>query len=222
MKKMSYLITLTFTFFAFFTSYEAKKETVTLSKCVDGDTARFIYNGEEIKARFLAIDTPETVHPTKEVEAYGKDASEYTCYMLTNATTIEIEYDSGSDKLDKYNRHLVWVFVDGELLQDKLVSIGYADVKYIYGDYTYTDILYASLEKAKNEKVGLWSDENATEEVDDEKSTSNNNGTSKTTFDINGIEININDDKEIIIIGLVILGAALTAMGSKIKIKKKK
>lgn len=42
------------------------KKEVKLSKCVDGDTARFILNKEEIKARFLAIDTPESVHPTKE------------------------------------------------------------------------------------------------------------------------------------------------------------
>ena len=34
---------------------------VTLSKCVDGDTAHFYINGKNVKVRFLAIDTPETV-----------------------------------------------------------------------------------------------------------------------------------------------------------------
>lgn len=220
MKFLKYTLITTITIFSFLTSYEAKKETVSLAKCVDGDTARLIYKGEEIRARFLAVDTPESVHPTKEVEAYGKNASEYTCHLLTNAEKIQIEYDPDSDETDKYNRHLVWIFVDGELLQDKLVSVGYASVKYIYGDYKYTDILYASEEEAKNNKLGIWNEEQPVEEEkEDEK---NNSKPEVTTFDINGIEVNISNDKKYIIIALTILGAILAAAGSKIKIKRKK
>ena len=65
---------------------DLKIEVVTLEECVDGDTARFRTSSNEvIKARFLAVDTPETVHPTKGVEPFGKDASNYTCTTLTNA-----------------------------------------------------------------------------------------------------------------------------------------
>ena len=53
----------------------AEEIEVKLSKCVDGDTAKFIYNDEVITARFLAIDTPESVHPTIGEEPYGKEAS---------------------------------------------------------------------------------------------------------------------------------------------------
>ena len=75
----------------FITNAEAsEKIEVTLSKCVDGDTAWFILDGEEIKTRFLAIDTPES---TNEIEPFGKEASNYTCDLLTNANKIEIEYD---------------------------------------------------------------------------------------------------------------------------------
>lgn len=132
------------------------KETVTLSKCVDGDTAWFFLNEEKIKTRFLAIDTPES---TTKVEAYGKEASEYTCNLLSKAKTIEIEYDENSDKLDKYNRHLVWVFVDGKLLQDLLIEKGLAEVKYLYGDYSYTSLLQDHEKIAKENKVGIWSEE---------------------------------------------------------------
>lgn len=129
----------------------AKRE-VKLSKCVDGDTARFILNKEEIKARFLAIDTPESVHPTKGVEPYGKEASEYTCNALKNAKKITIEYDSDSDKTDKYKRHLVWVYVDDVLLQKTLIEKGYAKVAYLYGKYQYTDELKETEEKVKPQK----------------------------------------------------------------------
>ena len=133
------------------------KETVKFSKCVDGDTAVFLIGSEKVRIRFLAIDTPETVHPTKSVEAYGKNASEYTCTKITNAKKIELEYDDGSTKLDKYGRTLAWVWVDNSLLQKELIDVGYAKVKYIYGTYAYTNELYQEQEKAKKEKIGLWS-----------------------------------------------------------------
>lgn len=139
--------------------YSSEKETIFLKKCVDGDTAVFLINNEEKKVRFLAIDTPETVHPTKEVEAYGKNASEYTCNRLTTAKTIEIECDEGSTKLDKYGRTLGWIYVDNSLIQEELIKIGYARVKYIYGKYKYTDKLYELEEEAKNKKLGIWAEE---------------------------------------------------------------
>ena len=140
----------------FITNAEAsEKIEVTLSKCVDGDTAWFILDGEEIKTRFLAIDTPES---TNEIEPFGKEASNYTCDLLTNANKIEIEYDENSDKLDKYDRHLVWVFVDDKLLQDLIIQQGLGQVDYIYGDYKYLTTLEASELIAKNNQVGMWQD----------------------------------------------------------------
>jgi len=133
-----------------------EKIEVTFNECVDGDTASVILNDEKIKLRFLAIDTPESVHPTIGEEEYGKEASNYTCESLKNATKIEIEYDSDSDKLDKYDRHLVWVFVDGELLQEKLVEKGLAEVAYLYGDYKYTSNLEAKQLVAQAKQVGIW------------------------------------------------------------------
>ena len=61
-------------------------------------------------------------------------------------------------KKDKYDRLLAWVFADNELVQEKLVSIGYAEVKYIYANYTYLDKLYKVQEAAKNKKIGIWYD----------------------------------------------------------------
>lgn len=151
MKKLIFIICL---FLLPFSIYA--KEEVTLNKCVDGDTAWFNLNEEKIKVRFLAIDTPES---TNKKDKYGKEASEFTCNLLKNATKIEIEYDEKADKTDKYNRDLAWVFVDDKLLQDLIVREGYAEIKYIYGDYKYLNTLNDSLKLAKKEKLNLWSDE---------------------------------------------------------------
>lgn len=170
------LIMILILFFSNVTLVSAKKKStrsnekiqVALEKCVDGDTARFMYKKSNIKARFLAIDTPESVHPTKKVEPFGKEASKYTCDMLSNAKKIVLEYDINSDKTDKYDRHLVWVFVDDVLLQEELVSNGYAKIKYVYGDYKYLDELKKEEQIAKGNRIGVWS-------LDDESSSSNTN-----------------------------------------------
>ena len=155
---MKFLIIIIISLFSLNVNAKTTSEEVKFKRCVDGDTAVFIIKNEEVKIRFLAVDTPETVHPTKDVQKYGKDASEYTCNKLTNAQSIIVEYESGN-KTDKYGRTLAWIWADGVLLQSELIKIGYAEVAYIYGKYTYTESLCIDENEAKKEKIGLWQDE---------------------------------------------------------------
>lgn len=182
------------------------KETVTFDSCVDGDTIKVNISGKKYTVRLLAIDTPESVHPTKEVEYYGKEASEYTCQKVTNAKKITLEYDNNSDKQDKYDRLLAWVFVDDILLQEELVELGYAKVAYLYGDYKYTDILYQKQEIASINKIGIW-DTTAEEEYKKTNTTTKNE------------QENIDYTQEDIII-IVILLMIIVFVGNK-SIKKK-
>lgn len=175
--------------FLFFKSSVYAKEKVTFSSCVDGDTFNVIINGKENKVRLLAVDTPESVSPKVKVEYYGKEASEYTCKMISNAKKIELEYDEKSDKFDKYNRLLSWVFIDGKLLQELLVEKGYAEVAYLYGDYKYTNTLKEKQEKASSKSLGIWNEE---EKNKYEESQTKDKETKYETY-------------EIIIIGILLL-----------------
>lgn len=130
-------------------------DSVQLVRCVDGDTAKLSVDGKEETVRFLAVDTPETKHPTKGKQPFGEEASNMTCDLLTNAKEIKLEYES-SNKTDKYERILAWVWLDGTLLQQELIENGLAEVKYIYGDYKYTSKLQALQEEAKRGQVGIW------------------------------------------------------------------
>ena len=140
------------------------KIEVKYSKSVDGDTAKFELDGKEITVRFLGIDTPETVHPTKGEEPYGKEASNYTKGKLENAHKIEIEYDENASETDKYERPLVWVWVDDTLLQEELISNGLARTYMLQDNYKYAWMLQENEEKAQEEKVGIWSEEAKTQE----------------------------------------------------------
>ena len=48
-------------------------EKVHVQKVIDGDTIK-IDSGENV--RFIGVDTPETVHPKKSVQCFGKEASD--------------------------------------------------------------------------------------------------------------------------------------------------
>lgn len=148
----------------------AERKKIIFDSCVDGDTIKAKIDGEISTIRLLAIDTPETVHPKKKAEPYGKEASEYTCSKVKSAKKLEIEYDPGSDKLDKYKRTLGWIYVDDSLLQKELIEHGYAKVAYIYGDYLYTNELKHIEENVKEKKIGLWGKTNTTVDTDDDKS----------------------------------------------------
>lgn len=94
------------------TSNTAKQE-VTIKQLVDGDTTHF-YMSKDIdgtgvlKARYLAINTPES---TGKIEEYGKAASNFTKSRLSEAVSIYIESDDANWNLDSTgSRYLVWVW----------------------------------------------------------------------------------------------------------------
>ena len=105
---------------------------VTLDRCVDGDTAWFNVDGESTKVRFLYIDTPES---TKEIEPYGKEASDYTKTQLTNAAKIELELNVDGDR---------------EGLVEKFYDYGY--------DYTYKNEIIEAANSAKSMRKGIYSE----------------------------------------------------------------
>ncbi len=201
MKKILLLISI----FFIFISNPSAKEKITFSRCVDGDTFKIKVNNEEKFVRMLAIDTPESVKDKEKIEYYGKESSEYTCKKLTNAKTIELEYDSNSNKEDKYGRLLAWVFVDNKLLQDILVSNGYAKVAYLYDDYKYTNTLIKSQELAQSKDLGIW-DDNAKAEYEKNDHKEDNNQVENTEI--------------VIVVVIFLIITFITNLLSKLKKKK--
>lgn len=64
-----------------------------VTRVVDGDTF-WIDDGSPKgrKVRLIGADTPETVHPRKEVQTYGREASDYTKKLLTGQI-VGLEFD---------------------------------------------------------------------------------------------------------------------------------
>ena len=97
--------------------------------------------------------------PKRGEETYGKEASNFTKEKLEKATKIELEFDSNADEKDKYDRYLAWIWIDDVLLQDLLVESGLAETYMLQNNYKYAGMLQKSEEIAKNNKLGIWSNE---------------------------------------------------------------
>lgn len=92
---------------------ETAKQQVTVKTFIDGDTVHFfvpetVIPGGVLKARFLAINTPET---TGKIEEYGKKAAVFTRSKLENAHSIILESETSAWQKDSTgDRYLAWVW----------------------------------------------------------------------------------------------------------------
>lgn len=136
---------------------ELAKEQVEIVRVVDGDTVVVKFNdGTTEKVRMLLVDTPESVHPTKGSQPFGKEASDYTKKMLAEGKKVTLEI--GNPERDKYNRLLGYIWVDGMNFNKKLIEEGYARVAYVEPPNTkYSDEFHEAQEQAKKQKLRIWS-----------------------------------------------------------------
>ena len=126
-------------------------EKVHVERVIDGDTFETT-GGEDI--RFIGVDTPETKHPEKGVEYYGKEASKYTTNQL-EGKTVYLEYDT--EKRDKYQRILAYVFLpDGTFFNAKLLHDGYANLLTIPPNVKYVNLFKELVKEAREIERGLW------------------------------------------------------------------
>lgn len=133
-----------------------EKKLAKLDSCIDGDTVKLIIEKEVVSVRLLAVDTPELTSADQEIKDIAIKAKNFVCEVLSNSKNIYYEYDLKSSKLDKYGRHLVWLFTDQGLLQEALINNGYAKVAYIYARYKYIPLLQIKEEIAATNKFGIW------------------------------------------------------------------
>ena len=94
---------------------------------VDGDTVKINYQGKSTSVRLIGVDTPETVHPSKPVEAYGKEASNFTRNLLLGES-VYLRFDV--EQTDRYGRLLAYLYraPDGLFVNLEIVRQGYGPV----------------------------------------------------------------------------------------------
>lgn len=146
-------------------SSDTAKLPVTVHAFIDGDTVHFdvpadVMPDGVLKARFLAVNTPES---TGKIEEYGKTAAEFTKARLSSATDILIESETdGWDPDSTGGRYLVWVWyrtedgADYRNLNAELLQNGLAAPNSAAGN-RYGSTCVAALEQARVQKLNLYS-----------------------------------------------------------------
>ena len=131
-------------------------QRATVVRVIDGDTVSVEIDGQEETVRFIGIDTPETRHPSKGVECYGREASARTAELL-DSQTVYLEEDQSQDSRDRYGRILRYVWLqDGTNVNYQLVAEGYA-FEYTYETpYNYQADFKTAQDEARIGQVGLW------------------------------------------------------------------
>lgn len=146
-------------------SNTAKVKVSGIHAFIDGDTTHFdvptsVAENGILKARYLAINTPES---TGKIEEYGKTAAAFTKEKLSGASSIYIESDDANWNLDSTGgRHLVWVWyrnsedeeyrnLNIEILQNGL-AIASNSAQNRYGEKA-----TAAIAQAKAQKLNVYS-----------------------------------------------------------------
>lgn len=137
-------------------------EEATVTEVVDGDTLWVTIDGKEEKVRLIGIDCPEY---TKEIEPYGKEATEFTTNELLGKTVYLQKDHSDTDSYDRLLRY-VWIEDISDNLDDNnifdylfnniLVKEGLAESNYYKPDTKYQIVFENSEKDAKESKKGMW------------------------------------------------------------------
>lgn len=171
------------------TSTSQKGEYVKVTRVIDGDTFE-IETGKTV--RMIGIDTPETVHPTKPVECFGKEASIKTKELISGQT-VRLEKDVS--ETDKYNRLLRYVFIDNTFINEVLVRDGYAHASSYPPDVKYQEKFTQAQRLARNERKGLWGDmcANYTETTQQTTSSTNTIPNNSSGYSCSGVDYDCSD-----------------------------
>ena len=126
------------------------KYKVKVIHVTDGDTIKV--EGEKV-IRYIGIDTPETVHPSKPVQCYGREASAKNKGLVEGK---EVMLEKDVSELDKYGRQLRYVWIGNILVNEYLVREGYAQSSSYPPDVKYQDRFVEAQRLARQEAKGLW------------------------------------------------------------------
>lgn len=121
-------------------------------RVIDGDTIKI--EGEKV-VRYIGIDTPETVHPSKPIQCYGKEASNKNRELVEGE---EVMLEKDVSEVDKYNRLLRYVWLRETLINEYLVREGYAQSSSYPPDVKYQERFVEAQRLARQEAKGLWGD----------------------------------------------------------------
>jgi micrococcal nuclease len=121
-------------------------------RVIDGDT---IIVAPHVTIRLIGVNSPETVKPDWPVEPFGPEASRFTHEFLAGGT-VRLSFDR--ERVDRFGRHLAYVWVGDQMLNEELLRAGLAryEPQYHYSEAVKRRFREAQKE-ARRDGLGIWS-----------------------------------------------------------------
>ena len=141
-------------FMGLITSAQLDPIMAQVERVIDGDTIRVRFEDKSYTVRLMGEDTPETKHPTKAVQYFGREASAFTKAALEGQTVL-LAKDRTGDTVDRYGRLLRYVLLDGDNFNARLIREGYAHA-YRRFPFSKRKQFIQLEEQAKRRGIGLW------------------------------------------------------------------
>lgn len=123
-------------------------------RVIDGDSVVVEIEGKNYEVRYIGIDAPEISDLDKPAEFMAEEALEKN-KELVSGKIVKLEKDVS--ETDKYDRLLRYVYMEDVMINAELVRLGYAYAKPYPPDVKYDDLLLKCQREAKENKLGLWS-----------------------------------------------------------------
>lgn len=123
----------------------------------DGDTLTVLVTGnQQLKIRLSSIDAPETAHTNKERGRVGQPYSENSQRYLSSLAKGRL-VDLQCFELDRHERSVCEIFVDGQSVNRAMVAQGFAWANVsAHGRYLRDKTLPALEATARQNHAGLW------------------------------------------------------------------
>ena len=128
-----------------------------VTRIIDGDTIEIRYAGKLTSVVLIGVDTPETVHPQKPVEPFGKEATAFTSNLLLGES-VYLRFDG--NRTDTYGRLLAYLYraPDGLFVNLEVVRQGYGKVYTVF-PFKHKTLFQHYSGQAQQARRGLWSAE---------------------------------------------------------------
>ena len=149
------LIILLFGLGLLFWSVPAHSESAVVVRVIDGDTITVQIAGAIRTIRLIGVDTPETVHPTKKIVQPGGPAASAFAQAALDRQTVELVTDPKGDQVDRYDRLLRYVYLDGKDISAILIGLGYGRAIRAF-PYSKRSQFVALEADARKRRVGMW------------------------------------------------------------------
>src|SRR3989344_5982109 len=140
-----WLAALTATVMVFFSGFFGSRQMVSVTRIIDGDTVE-IEDGRHI--RYIGIDSPE------KNNCYATAAAKLNEQLVLGE---KVKLELGPNELDDYGRTLAYVWIDGDLVNQKLLAEGAGEFFLDTVNVYHQEALIQAANQGHDQRAGLWS-----------------------------------------------------------------